>query len=86
MVRLVLAALLLSIGVARADMFNSTAGGAERLPARAVAALPACNAANTGLIHLVTDALSPTTRVAVVGGGAVIIPVVCNGTNWIVIG
>lgn len=53
-------------------------------PTSTVAALPACNAATTGQVYTVTDALTPTVLVAVVGGGAVTLVVHCNGTSWLV--
>lgn len=45
-----------------------------------VAALPA---GTVGMRAHVTDALAPTFGAAVVGGGAVVIPVFHNGTTWI---
>lgn len=36
----------------------------------------------TGLMVYVTDALSPTYNATVVGGGAIVVPVFYNGTNW----
>lgn len=49
-----------------------------------VAGLPACTAANTGVVYRVTDALTPLLNIAVVGGGAVAVIVRCNGTNFLV--
>ena len=49
-----------------------------------VAALPTCNAAVKGTQYMVTDALTPVALASVVGGGAVNVPVTCNGTAWIV--
>lgn len=46
--------------------------------------LPTCNASLQGQIMLVTDGLLPTFLVAVAAGGAVKVPVVCNGAGWIV--
>lgn len=48
-----------------------------------VATLPTCDAGATGSISYVTDALAPAFLTALVGGGAVITPTFCNGTNWI---
>ncbi len=56
----------------------------QALAVLTVATLPTCNAANRGLHYLVTDALTPVVLAAVVGGGAVVVPVVCNGSTWIV--
>jgi len=79
-------ALLLSMGLVRADLFNSGAPASQKMPSKAVASLPPCNAANAGLLYLVTDALTAVTRIAVVGGGAVVIPVVCAAGSWVVVG
>lgn len=49
-----------------------------------VAALPACTASTRGFLYGVTDALLPAALAAVTGGGAVVVTVFCNGTNWIV--
>lgn len=48
-----------------------------------VATLPAPVAGLTGAMAYVTDALAPAFLTIVVGGGTVITPVFCNGTNWI---
>lgn len=53
-------------------------------PVTTVGALPACAAATTGIFYVVTDALLPASLAVVAAGGAVVVPVVCNGTNWIV--
>lgn len=48
-----------------------------------VATLPACNATSKALLLVVTDAAaSPVYNATATGGGAVTIPVLCNGTNW----
>lgn len=47
-----------------------------------VAALPTCNAAAEGTWSIVTDATTPTYNGALTGGGAVRVPVYCNGTAW----
>ena len=46
-----------------------------------VATLPT---GTVGMMAYVTDALAPTFGATVVGGGAVVIPVFYNGSNWIV--
>jgi len=48
----------------------------------AVASLPTCSATTKGARHLVTDANATTFLSTVAGGGANIVPVVCDGTNW----
>lgn len=52
------------------------------LQAYTVATLPTCNAAMKYNRAAVTDATSPTYNGALTGGGAVIVPVFCNGTAW----
>lgn len=47
-----------------------------------VALLPACNAAARGALGQVSDATAPTYNAALTGGGAVFVPVYCNGTAW----
>lgn len=54
-----------------------------KLPNYIVSGLPTCNAGFRGAEAYVTDALTPTFLVAVTGGGAVVSPVFCNGTNWV---
>lgn len=49
-----------------------------------VAALPACATATRGTMYVVTDALLPAALATVANGGAVVVGVLCNGTNWIV--
>lgn len=58
-------------------------GGTPRLQSSLVANLPTCNASAAGLQSYVTNATSPTFLTAVVGGGAVVAPVFCNGSAWI---
>jgi Pectate lyase superfamily protein len=47
-----------------------------------VAALPTCGSNQKGLMYAVSDATSPTYNGALTGGGAVSVPVYCNGTSW----
>jgi hypothetical protein len=47
-----------------------------------VATLPTCNGGAEGTFAAVSDASAPTYNATVAGGGAVHIPVYCNGTNW----
>lgn len=49
-----------------------------------VSTLPTCNAGAKGAMYLVTDSLLPAALATVSGGGAVVVGVMCNGTNWIV--
>jgi hypothetical protein len=48
-----------------------------------VGTLPACNAGNIGARSHVTDATAPAFLTALVGGGAVVSPAFCDGTNWV---
>lgn len=52
------------------------------LQAYTVAGLPTCNVAAKLQRAAVTDATSPTYNGALTGGGAVVVPVFCNGTAW----
>jgi len=61
---------------------NLYMGSWIRMANTTVAALPAAATAGVGACMLVTDALSPTFGSAVVGGGAVTIPVFSTGTVW----
>jgi hypothetical protein len=48
-----------------------------------VATLPTCNANTKGIDNFyVTDATTPTYNGALTGGGAVVVPVFCNGSAW----
>lgn len=49
-----------------------------------VGTLPTCNGGSLGLRYTVTDALAPVALATVVGSGAIVVSVLCNGTNWIV--
>lgn len=53
-------------------------------PLSVVGSLPTCATGTKGAIYMATDALTPVALSTVVGGGAVNVLVVCNGTNWIV--
>lgn len=48
-----------------------------------VSALPTCNAANSAIRRTVSDATAPTYLGTLTGGGSVMTPVICNGTNWV---
>lgn len=53
-------------------------------PSSTVVTLPTCTSALNTRIYTVTDALLPSLAGIVAGGGAVVVLVHCNGTNWIV--
>jgi hypothetical protein len=46
-------------------------------------ALPSCAAGNKGQTAIVSDATTPTYLAAYASGGAVVSPVVCNGSGWV---
>lgn len=54
-------------------------------PTTTIGALPTCSAATRGRIYIVTDALLPVALATVAAGGAVVVAVTCNATNWIVL-
>jgi hypothetical protein len=58
--------------------------GVAITPSYAAASLPTCDAGLAGGRALVTDANSTTFLAAVAGGGANIVPAVCNGTGWVI--
>ena len=62
----------------------SQAGTTTRLIPQTVASLPTCNTSAAGQQAYVTNALSPTFLATVASGGAVVVPVFCNGSAWIV--
>lgn len=53
-----------------------------QLPVTTVAALPSCGAGQKGLVYAVSDATAPTYNGVLTGGGAVSVPVYCNGSAW----
>lgn len=63
---------------------NFLAAGWVQTGVVAVGSLPTCNAAAKGARHFVNDANATTFASTVAGGGANNVPVVCNGTNWII--
>lgn len=72
------------------EVNDSNAGTFRDLRARrlqvtivTVATLPTCNAGAAGTMSAVNDATLPTFLGTVAGGGAVVTPVFCDGTNWI---
>ncbi len=48
-----------------------------------VATLPTATTALKGALAAVSDATSPTYNAALTGGGAVCVPVFCNGSAWV---
>lgn len=50
-----------------------------------VALLPAASANNKGLLRYVSDATATTARSTVAGGGANLVLVISNGTNWTIV-
>lgn len=83
-----------TLGVGRMPAYSgdcSSSAGATSLtcntPKRAtttVASLPTCNAGAQGTMYIVTNALVPVALATVAAGGAVVVGVTCNGSNWIV--
>jgi len=61
---------------------NATFVGWVKMPVYTVATLPAAGTA--GRRAFVSNALTPVVLSAVVGGGAVTVPVFDNGSSWIV--
>ncbi|MCS3451058.1 MULTISPECIES: hypothetical protein [Bradyrhizobium] len=53
-----------------------------KLKSFTVATLPTCNPAMQDAMAAVTDATAPTYNGALIGGGAVHVPVYCNGSAW----
>lgn len=49
-----------------------------------VSALATCNSAATGQRSQVSDANATTFLSTVAGGGSNVVPVMCNGTNWVI--
>lgn len=58
-------------------------GVAVKLLSFVVGSLPTCNGGSAGVLYMATDLLTPTALGIAIGGGAIIAPVLCNGTNWI---
>jgi hypothetical protein len=68
----------------RALQAGGLSSASEFFPkASTVAALPACNAGRNGSVRVATDLTAPTFGGALVGGGAVVRPVICNGAAWL---
>lgn len=56
--------------------------GQAQVPVTAVGSLPTCDGGAEGTIRGVNDALLPAALAVVANGGAVHVPVYCDGTNW----
>lgn len=61
-----------------------TSNGGFKHSVVTVANLPTCNAANAGARYGVSNANATTFLSTVAGGGANLVPVYCNGTNWVI--
>lgn len=77
-------ALCLPLLVYAQNMGSSSNSASPVRPTTTVGSLPTCNAAARGAMYIVTDSLLPASLVAIAAGGAVVAPVICNGTSWIV--
>lgn len=67
----------------RSDPLNAPAWLPNTLYSAAGTPLPTCVAALKGQQTTVSDATSPTYLGTYVSGGAVTVPVICNGTSWV---
>jgi hypothetical protein len=64
------------------DSALKVTGAPVQLPSYTVGTLPTCVAGLAGAMAYVTDAAAPTYNAALTGGGAIGVPVACNGTSW----
>lgn len=73
-------------GFTSVQVGNGTASialnGLATLKQYTVATLPPCSSGAANNLAVVSDATAPTYNGALTGGGAVHIPVFCNGTSW----
>lgn len=72
------------LGATSARVRNGFFGGYVVQGVVAVASLPAAGTAGAGARMIVNDANAPTFGAIVAGGGAAIVPVYSDGTNWLV--
>jgi hypothetical protein len=73
-----------TINLIAGSTMNLTQASTINFAPIAVASLPACGTTvATGTLLVVNNALSPAYNATVAAGGAVTIPVMCNGTNWV---
>lgn len=84
MTKLALFLALVLTGAAHAETVATTPFGGNVRPVTTIGSLPSCSSSLQGVSYFVTDALTPVALSTVVAGGAVKVPVICNGTNWIV--
>lgn len=75
---------LLDLQVGGASKFSVDKSGVIQAPALTVATLPAAATAGAGARSFVTDANATTFLSTVAGGGANKVPVVSDGTNWLI--
>ncbi len=64
------------------SIVSPTISGLMALAAYTVSGLPACNAAATGDLAYVSDALAPTFNATLSGGSSTKTLAFCNGSNW----
>jgi hypothetical protein len=89
-IALVILGLIVILGSSRVTHGQvSSCGGVSSVSAcratyATVSVLPACTAAQQGIMYMVNDATAPAALATVAGGGAVHVGVTCNGANWIV--
>lgn len=69
-------------GTTPAPIRASVAFTVPEVPVTAIGSLPACNVGSEGQIRGVNDALLPAALAIVAPGGAVHVPVYCDGSNW----
>ena len=67
---------------ASGNILNADGNGVQVSRSSTVAGLPTCNAGLQGTFRYVTDATAPTYNATLTGGGAVVVPVFCNGSAW----
>lgn len=63
---------------------DKAAAGSIKVQGYAAGSLPTCNGTSVGSRLYVTDATATTFASVVAGGGANVVPVFCNGSNWII--
>jgi hypothetical protein len=62
---------------------SARVGNVETLKNYTVATLQACNAGSKFDLAVVPDATGPTYNATLTGGGAVVVPMFCNGSAWV---
>lgn len=66
----------------RTDLFSGSYWLPSIVYSAAGTALPTCAASLKGTMAIVSDATTPTYNATYASGGAITVPVLCNGTNW----